>query len=229
MPLLRPGGGQGHAGLSVRASTTRSDDLRLSPHHQQPAPGASAPPPWSKVAQAWHAGAGLLSDEMLARRGRVPGAQKAASGKLLKFADLIDSLRRAGGRAGPAGRFMTRAGASRPATSQALEQKNDHGETARASKTSRSSSPTSWAFWSSSRRTPTLSGFLDEIALLHRIWTAWRPDDDCVAMMTIHSAKGLEFPDGVRGGHGGGDLPRHLRASTTRRSWRRSGGCATWP
>ncbi|MEG0824238.1 MAG: 3'-5' exonuclease [Oscillospiraceae bacterium] len=40
---------------------------------------------------------------------------------------------------------------------------------------------------------PTLAGFLDEIALYTDL-DSQSPDDDCVVMMTMHSAKGLEFP-----------------------------------
>ena len=40
---------------------------------------------------------------------------------------------------------------------------------------------------------PTLSGFLDEIALYTDL-DSHDPDQDCVVMMTMHSAKGLEFP-----------------------------------
>ena len=41
---------------------------------------------------------------------------------------------------------------------------------------------------------PTLSGFLEEIALISDI-DQFDPDADAVVMMTIHSAKGLEFPN----------------------------------
>ena len=40
---------------------------------------------------------------------------------------------------------------------------------------------------------PSLSGFLDEIALYTDL-DNHDPDQDCVVMMTMHSAKGLEFP-----------------------------------
>ncbi|MEG2138918.1 MAG: 3'-5' exonuclease, partial [Oscillospiraceae bacterium] len=40
---------------------------------------------------------------------------------------------------------------------------------------------------------PTLAGFLDEIALYTDL-DSQSADDDCVVMMTMHSAKGLEFP-----------------------------------
>ena len=40
---------------------------------------------------------------------------------------------------------------------------------------------------------PSLAGFLDEIALYTDL-DSHDPDEDCVVMMTMHSAKGLEFP-----------------------------------
>ena len=40
---------------------------------------------------------------------------------------------------------------------------------------------------------PTLAGFLDEIALYTDL-DSHDPDQDCVIMMTMHAAKGLEFP-----------------------------------
>ena len=40
---------------------------------------------------------------------------------------------------------------------------------------------------------PTLNGFLEEIALMTDI-DNYNADSDTVVMMTLHSAKGLEFP-----------------------------------
>lgn len=41
---------------------------------------------------------------------------------------------------------------------------------------------------------PTLSGFLEEVALVADI-DSWDSEDDYVSLITIHSAKGLEFPN----------------------------------
>ena len=41
---------------------------------------------------------------------------------------------------------------------------------------------------------PTLAGFLEEIALYTDI-EQYDPDADAVVMMTMHAAKGLEFPN----------------------------------
>ena len=52
---------------------------------------------------------------------------------------------------------------------------------------------------------PTLAGFLEEIALYTDI-EQYDPTADAAVMMTMHSAKGLEFP-GVSGWLGGGLFP----------------------
>ena len=41
---------------------------------------------------------------------------------------------------------------------------------------------------------PTLSGFLEEVALIADI-DSWDADEDYVSLITVHSAKGLEFPN----------------------------------
>ena len=74
---------------------------------------------------------------------------------------------------------------------------------------------------------PSLAGFLDEIALYTDL-DSHDPDQDCVVMMTMHSAKGLEFPWSLWWG------PRRASSpvsgpSERRRRWRRSAACATWP
>ena len=52
-----------------------------------------------------------------------------------------------------------------------------------------------------------LEGFLEEVALISDL-DSYDEDADVVVMMTLHSAKGLEFPVCVRAGAGGGHLPQ---------------------
>lgn len=75
--------------------------------------------------------------------------------------------------------------------------------------------------------TPTLAGFLEEIALYTDL-EQYNENDDAVVMMTMHSAKGLEFPHVFLVGFEDGLFPE-CAPSATRRKWRRSGGFATWP
>lgn len=72
-----------------------------------------------------------------------------------------------------------------------------------------------------------LSGFLDEIALYTDLDS--RVDgDNCVTMMTMHAAKGLEFPRYLWWAWRRGFSPEIAPWAMATR-WRRSAGCAMWP
>ena len=58
----------------------------------------------------------------------------------------------------------------------------------------------------------TLSGFLEEVALVADIDTV-NPDQDYVLLMTLHSAKGLEFPKVFMVGMEDGIFPSHMTIS----------------
>ncbi len=58
----------------------------------------------------------------------------------------------------------------------------------------------------------TLSGFLEEVALIADIDTV-DPDQDYVLLMTLHSAKGLEFPKVFMVGMEDGIFPSHMTIS----------------
>ena len=69
-----------------------------------------------------------------------------------------------------------------------------------------------------------LSDFLEDVALVSDI-DSYNDDEDSVVLMTLHSAKGLEFPVVFIPGMEEGIFPGS-RLCTARRSWRRS---AAWP
>ena len=56
---------------------------------------------------------------------------------------------------------------------------------------------------------PTLSGFLEEVALVADI-DSLEDDSDYVVLMTLHSAKGLEFPKVYLAGMEDGLFPSYM-------------------
>src|SRR5699024_9776984 len=60
---------------------------------------------------------------------------------------------------------------------------------------------------------PTLSGFLEEIALIADIDTV-EPGQDYVLLMTLHSAKGLEFPQVYLTGMEDGIFPSYMTVTS---------------
>ena len=115
---------------------------------------------------------------------------KSASAKLLKFADLIDGLRRQG--ADLALPEFYDAVCDQTGHVKALEEKNDMESRGRIENVQELKSNI-LGFLEQDPEDATLSGFLNEIALYTDLDSV-DADDNCVTMMTIHSAKGLEFP-----------------------------------
>ena len=115
---------------------------------------------------------------------------KSASAKLLKFADLIDGLRRQG--AELALPEFYDAVCDQTGYVKALEDKNDMESRGRMENVQELKSNI-LGFLEQDPEDATLSGFLNEIALYTDLDNV-EADDNCVTMMTIHSAKGLEFP-----------------------------------
>ena len=115
---------------------------------------------------------------------------KSSKAKLLKFADLIDGLRRQG--AELALPEFYDAVCDQTGYVRALEEKNDLESRGRIENVEELKSSI-LGFLERDPEDATLSGFLNEIALYTDL-DSLEGGEDCVTMMTIHSAKGLEFP-----------------------------------
>ena len=163
------------------------DDLRLRRIINTPARGIGATT-MDKVAElAAEQGASLYE---IIRNADLFPTLKAASAKLIKFADLIDGLRRAGATLALPEFYdevLNQTGYVR-----ALEEKKDMESRGRIENVQELKSNI-LGFLEQDPEDATLSGFLNEIALYTDLDSV-EADDNCVTMMTIHSAKGLEFP-----------------------------------
>ena len=115
---------------------------------------------------------------------------KSAASKLLKFADLIDGLRRQG--AELALPEFYDAVCDQSGYVKALEEKNDMESRGRIENVQELKSNI-LGFLEQDPEDATLSGFLNEIALYTDL-DSMEASDDTVTLMTIHAAKGLEFP-----------------------------------
>ena len=115
---------------------------------------------------------------------------KAPAPKLLKFADLIDGLRKAGGELALPEFYD--AVCEQTGYIRALEKKNDLESRGRIENVQELRSNI-LSFLEQEPEDPTLSGFLNEIALYTDLDSV-DAGDDCVTLMTMHAAKGLEFP-----------------------------------
>ena len=163
------------------------DDLRLRRIINNPPRGIGATS-LDKVAMlAENQGASLY--EIIRNADLFPELKSACS-KLLKFADLIDGLRRAG--ATLALPEFYDAVCEQTGYVRALEEKNDMESRGRIENVQELKSNI-LGFLEQDPEDATLSGFLNEIALYTDLDSV-EADDNCVTMMTIHSSKGLEFP-----------------------------------
>ena len=115
---------------------------------------------------------------------------KASAPKLLKFADLIDGLRKAGGTLALPEFYD--AVCEQTGYVKALRDKNDNESRGRLENVQELKSNI-MSFLEQDPEDPTLSGFLNEIALYTDL-DSLEMSEDAVTLMTIHSAKGLEFP-----------------------------------
>ena len=163
------------------------DDLRLRRIINNPSRGIGATTLDKVAVLAEGQGASLYE---IIRNADLFPELKSASTKLLKFADLIDGLRRQG--ADLALPEFYDAVCDQTGYVKALEEKNDMESRGRIENVQELKSNI-LGFLEQDPEDATLSGFLNEIALYTDLDSV-DADDNCVTMMTIHSAKGLEFP-----------------------------------
>ncbi len=164
----------------------RADSLRLRRIINVPARGIGAKT--LEMAERQAASAALPLYSVISTPGNYPCLDKAA-GKLTQFCALIEDCA-ALLETLPLDAFyeelMIRTGYL-----SMLENKNDIESRTRAENVRELKS--SIVTYMESTDTPTLAGFLEEIALYTDI-EQYDPEADAVVMMTMHSAKGLEFP-----------------------------------
>ena len=163
------------------------DDLRLRRIINTPARGIGATT-LDKVALLAEAQGSSLYE--IIRNADLFPELKGAAAKLLKFADLIDGLRRAGGTLALP-EFYDEV-IDKTGYVKALEERDDMESRGRIENVQELKSNI-LGFLEGNPEDATLSGFLNEIALYTDLDSV-EADDNCVTMMTIHSAKGLEFP-----------------------------------
>ena len=132
---------------------------------------------------------GLPLMEVLRRAGDYPQL-KASAGKLTVFTEMIDEMRRQADDMGLVEfyEYVCR----RSGYVGMLQEKNDVESRGRLENVEELSSSIQ-AFLENDPENPTLSGFLDEVALYTDL-DSQEAGDNCVTLMTMHSAKGLEFP-----------------------------------
>ena len=163
------------------------DDLRLRRIINVPARGIGATTVDKVAALAESQGASLYE---IIRNADLFPELKSAAGKLLKFADLIDGLRRCGGQLALPEFYD--AVCDQTGYIRALEEKNDMESRGRIENVQELKSNI-LGFLERDPEDATLSGFLNEIALYTDLDSV-EAGDECVTLMTIHAAKGLEFP-----------------------------------
>lgn len=134
---------------------------------------------------------GVSLYEILRNADLFPELKKMAP-KLLKFADLIDDLRKLGGELALPEFYDVVC--DRTGYIRALQEKNDPESLGRIENVQElRSNILGFLEQDPPPEDPTLSGFLNEIALYTDLDSV-DSEDNCVTMMTMHTAKGLEFP-----------------------------------
>ena len=124
---------------------------------------------------------------------------KSSAVKLLAFTDMMEEMRRHAADLGLVEFYEYVC--DRTGYVRMLQEKNDMESRGRLENVQELASSI-MGFLENEPENPTLAGFLDEVALYTDL-DSQADSDNCVTLMTMHSAKGLEFPMRVRGGHGG--------------------------
>ena len=166
----------------------RADDLRLHRIINNPPRGLGAKTIETADRLAQAEGSGLYK---IVSDSYSYGPLEKAAGKLLQFAVLIESLAQLleDGMSLPEfyDEVMVRTGYVAMLEDKPTEENKTRLENIRELKSSIQS-------YVQNAENPSLAGFLEEIALYTDLET-YNEGDDAVVMMTMHSAKGLEFPD----------------------------------
>ena len=171
----------------LSAVNNPGDDLRLSRIINNPPRGIGATTVDRAQSIAQAEGKSLW--EVISHARDWPELQKAAP-KLGQFAELMDDLRKLS-RELPLPEFYEEV-VARTGYALMLEQKNTIEDRTRLENV-RELATSIQNYLDNAVEEPSLSGFLDEIALYTDI-DSHDPSEDCAVMMTMHSAKGLEFP-----------------------------------
>lgn len=164
-----------------------NDDLRLSRIINNPPRGIGATT--IERAQDLTLQTGRSLWEVVKNAREFPELQKAAP-KLAQFTEMIQDLRRQAGEMTLSDFYEELV--ARTGYAVMLEQKNTVEDRTRLENI-RELSSSIQTYLDNAVDEPSLSGFLDEIALYTDL-DNHDPSEDCVVMMTMHSAKGLEFP-----------------------------------
>ena len=165
----------------------RADELRLQRIINNPPRGIGAKTIEMAERQALSAGVPLYT--VISDPYSYPSLEKAA-GKLMAFTVLIEECAELL-QTMPLTDFYEEV-MRRTGYLQMLEEKGDVESRTRAENVRELKS--SIVSYMENTDTPTLAGFLEEIALYTDI-EQYDPDADAVVMMTMHAAKGLEFPN----------------------------------
>ena len=164
-----------------------ADDLRLVRILNNPPRGIG--PATVQRAQAIAAAEHCPVWEVIRNARAYPELQKAAA-RLAQFADLMSGLRRQAGEL-PLPDFYEQV-VSRTGYAVMLEAKDTVEDRTRLENV-RELLTSINSYIEDAEGEPTLAGFLDTIALYTDL-DNHDPNEDCVVMMTMHAAKGLEFP-----------------------------------